>query len=171
MPLKISVVIPAYNASKTLDAAITSCLQQSYAPYEIIVVNDASSDNTTHIAQQYNEVTLITLEQNSGPSKARNVGWNGAKGDLVAFLDSDDVWHFDKLEVINKIFSEYTDIQLLGHSYAVKNTKYSVDSSAFLQRKSYLSILLRNPYQPSCMAIRTQLPLRFNESFRYCEDH
>ena len=168
--MRISVVIPAYNSANSISNAITSCMQQTLAPYEIIVINDASTDNTTDILSSFPNVKLISLTINSGPSKARNTGWDIATGDIVAFLDADDTWKPNKLDEISKVFANNPEIQLLGHAYDVKGKHESKESKA-LYKKSYVSILLKNPYQPSCMAIRTELPLRFDETYRYCEDH
>lgn len=168
--MKISVVIPAYNASGSLRRAIESCMRQTSKPHEIIVVDDASRDNTIEIAKQYTDIILLPLEQNSGPSKARNTGWDAATGDIVAFLDADDEWYEEKLAIISKVFQQNKDIKFLGHPYSLQKASINKgEPQAFI--KSYTNILLRNPYQPSCIAVKKTLPLRFDESYRYCEDH
>lgn len=164
-------MIPAYNAAHSLKKAIDSCMEQSLKPYEIIVVNDTSTDNTSDIAMQYQGVQVITLIENSGPSKARNAGWDAATGDIVAFLDADDSWKKDKLEQISHVFASNTNIQLLGHDYEISGHTTDNTHSKSVQQKSYTSILLKNPFQPSCMAIRRKMSLRFDETYRYCEDH
>lgn len=169
--MKISIVIPAYNAANSLKKAIDSCMQQTLKPYQIIVVNDASTDDTDNLATEYNEVLVITLNENSGPSKARNTGWNAATGDIVAFLDADDSWKENKLELISEIFANNDNVQLLGHAYDVVGHTMNRKQNNNIQQKSYASILLKNPFQPSCMAIRREMPLRFDETYRYCEDH
>ena len=93
-----SVVIPAYNAERFLDEAIESVLGQTYAPVETIVVDDGSSDRTAEIARAYDGVTLI-VQENSGPSAARNRGFAASRGEFVAFHDSDDAMAPDKLAV------------------------------------------------------------------------
>lgn len=170
LSLKVSVVIPAYNAAETIAAAINSVFLQTVKPYEVIVVDDGSKDNSTDIAGQFAGVFVLTQKENAGPSAARNKGWNAATGDIIAFLDADDTWVPDKLEEILKVFSKNKDIQLLGHSYAVAG-KPPKSHSDVLSSKSYTSILLRNPYQPSCMAVQNSIETRFDETYRYCEDH
>lgn len=167
--MKISVVIPAYNAADSIEAAIHSCLMQTVSAHEIIVVDDASTDNTIQIAKQFNQLKIISLPQNSGPSAARNKGWDTATGDIIAFLDSDDTWLNNKLETINKVFSEHNEILYLGHPYIVN----SLDkiSNAAISKLTYASIILRNPFQPSCISVRRGQTERFDESYRYCEDH
>lgn len=169
--MKTSVIIPAYNAANTIERAIESCLQQSLPASEIIVIDDASTDNTCEIVSKYKEVTLLNQTTNQGPSAARNKGWDAASGDIIAFLDSDDTWHKDKLKIITEIFTDYGHIQYLGHTYSTSNDS-SIDISTLKVRPvNYWSIIAQNPYQPSCIAVRRALPERFDESYRYCEDH
>lgn len=170
LSLRVSVVIPAYNAAATISAAIASVLAQTIKPYQIIVVDDGSTDNTTDIAIQHAGVFVLTQKENAGPSAARNTGWDAATGDIVAFLDADDTWKPEKQEAIINVFSADNELQLLGHSYEVAGIPANNNSNQ-LSPKSYLSILLRNPYQPSCMAVRNSLNIRFDETYRYCEDH
>jgi glycosyltransferase involved in cell wall biosynthesis len=94
----VSVVIPAYNADRFLDEAIESVLAQTYSPLELIVVDDGSTDQTGAVASAYSEATVITQE-NSGPSTARNRGAAVARGEFLAFHDSDDAMTPDKLAV------------------------------------------------------------------------
>lgn len=94
----VSVVIPTYNRRQFVPAAIDSVLAQSFRDFEIIVVDDGSSDGTAELlARDYPAIRTIVLPANGGRSMARNVGWAMARGDYVAFLDSDDLWQPDKL--------------------------------------------------------------------------
>lgn len=98
----ISVILPTYNRKNTIKRAIDSVLNQTYKNIELIIVDDASSDGTLEfVSRQYGEderITYIINEENLGPSGARNVGVANAKGSWIAFQDSDDEWHMDKLE-------------------------------------------------------------------------
>lgn len=100
MPEKplVSVVIPAYNAERYLGEAIESVLAQTYQPLETIVVDDGSSDRTAEVARACDEVTVI-VQENSGPSAARNRGFAASRGEFIAFHDSDDAMTPDKLAV------------------------------------------------------------------------
>lgn len=169
--MKISVVIPVYNGANTLANAIESCLNQTIQPHEIIVVDDASSDNSKAVAEKYKQVKLISLSVNSGPSTARNKGWDEATGELVAFLDSDDIWHPEKLGVINSVFEDYGHIQYLGHSYTLDDFAEINKEALSVSHQTYFATILRNPYQPSCITVRKAISDRFDESYRYCEDH
>lgn len=100
--IKVSVIIPFYNRSKLVIRAIKSVLKQTHKNYEIIVINDGSTDDITevkNIAKQNKNVKLINVRPNKGAANARNVGIDNATGSYVAFLDSDDVFEPKKLEV------------------------------------------------------------------------
>ena len=96
----ISVVIPTYNCSQFIISAIHSVLDQSYENYEIIIVDDGSTDNTKEVLKPYIEEKKIqyVFQNNLGPSAARNKGIKLSKGEYIAFLDADDLWIPGKLE-------------------------------------------------------------------------
>lgn len=97
----VSVIIPAYNRLHLIEPAIQGVLSQTYESYEIVVVDDASTDGTSRwIAEHYAQVRLIALEHNVGAAEARNVGIRAAEGELIAFLDSDDYWENNYLTVL-----------------------------------------------------------------------
>ncbi|MBI5097985.1 MAG: glycosyltransferase [Nitrospirae bacterium] len=96
---RVTVIVPVYNRQQTVRRAIDSVLFQSYMPEKIVVVNDGSTDGTQEILKSYGDkLTLVSLPENSGPSRARNEGIQYAKTDWVAFLDSDDSWEKNKLK-------------------------------------------------------------------------
>ena len=98
--MSISVIIPVYNARKYLGQAIESVLAQSLKPLEIIVVDDGSTDNSVAVAQEFEpDITLLKLAENNGAGAARNLGINKASGRYLAFLDADDFWVRNKLEI------------------------------------------------------------------------
>lgn len=96
----VSIIIPVYNAQKYIKETIDSILSQTYENYEIILVDDCSTDNTANIIKQYsdNRIVYHLQEKNGGAGVARNTALSIAKGQYVAFLDSDDIWESDKLE-------------------------------------------------------------------------
>lgn len=98
----VSVIIPAYNAAAWISESLDSVLRQTYADWEIIVVDDGSTDNTTEVVESYSaqdeRIRLLTQAVNRGPSTARNIGMLAARGDYIAFLDADDLWLPAKLE-------------------------------------------------------------------------
>lgn len=101
MPL-ISIVTPSFNSNKFLSATINSILVQSFTDWELIVVDDCSTDDTVQLVQQFveqdNRIKLIQLPENSGAAVARNTAIDAAMGRYITFLDSDDLWKEDKLE-------------------------------------------------------------------------
>lgn len=101
--MKVSVIIPVYNAQETIVRALNSVVKQSIKPFEIIIINDGSSDMSLSIINTYirnHELFNFNFinKKNGGVSSARNAGLKIAKGDYIAFLDSDDEWLFDKTE-------------------------------------------------------------------------
>lgn len=99
MSKKVSVIIPVYNGYDNIKKAINSVLEQSYKPYEIIIIDDASTDNTQEQIPNNKLIKYKRLNSNVGGGEARNVGLKLAKGDLIAFLDSDDIWFKNKLMI------------------------------------------------------------------------
>jgi glycosyltransferase involved in cell wall biosynthesis len=95
----ITVVIPTYNRCDFLKAAIDSVLSQTFQDFELIVVDDGSTDNTIDLIRSYGDSLVYLKHDNQGPSAARNRGIEASRGDLVAFLDSDDRWHPEKLHI------------------------------------------------------------------------
>ncbi|MGF2161413.1 glycosyltransferase family 2 protein [Enterococcus avium] len=99
----ISIIIPCYNREKTIKDAIFSVLEQTYSDIELIVVDDCSLDESVNIINNIancdSRIKLIELEKNSGANYARNVGISKSKGEFIAFQDSDDLWHKDKLSI------------------------------------------------------------------------
>ena len=93
----ISVIIPAYNAEAFIRTAIESVLAQTLPAYEILVVDDGSTDQTPLIVEEYGAAIVLIHLENGGPARARNYGTELAKGEYVAFLDADDSWRADKL--------------------------------------------------------------------------
>lgn len=94
---QVSVVIPVYNREKFLKRAIDSVLAQTFDDFEIIVVDDGSTDGTPELLQCYKDQIITIRQENAGAAAARNAGIAAARGEFLAFLDSDDEWRADKL--------------------------------------------------------------------------
>lgn len=95
---RVSTIIPAYNAARYVGAAIESALAQTYTDNEIIVVDDGSSDDTPRVLESYGSRITFLRQPNAGVSAARNKALSVASGELIAYLDADDMWHPEKLE-------------------------------------------------------------------------
>lgn len=96
--LSVSVVIPAYNAERFLAEAIDSVLSQAHGSLEVIVVDDGSTDGTAGVARNYDSRLRLLQQPNRGIGSARNAGVDAASGELLAFLDADDIWTDGALE-------------------------------------------------------------------------
>jgi glycosyltransferase involved in cell wall biosynthesis len=97
-PPRVSVIIPAYNAAGHVRRAVDSVLAQSLQDYELLVVDDGSTDATRAVLAEYGDRLRLLAKQNGGPAAARNHGLQHARGEYVAFLDADDYWKTDKLQ-------------------------------------------------------------------------
>ncbi|MCG2714307.1 MAG: glycosyltransferase [Candidatus Omnitrophica bacterium] len=131
----ISVIIPTYNSASTIDRVLNALFQQKGIEkdeYEVLIVDDCSTDNTLEIVKNFS-VSLISLDKNLGPAVARNRGVKEAKGELVAFIDSDVVLKEDALLIIKKKFAGKSYISVLVGIYAEK----SANSGPF---RSYLAL-------------------------------
>jgi glycosyltransferase involved in cell wall biosynthesis len=120
----ISVILPTFNRVLTVGRAIDSVLAQSFGELEVIVIDDGSTDATLELIQAYQDprLTLLAHERNRGAAAARNTGAAAARGDWLAFLDSDDVWHPDKLAL------QLEHLQAAGPDARASCTGYEVDS-------------------------------------------
>ncbi len=117
----VSVITPTYNSERFIGETIESVLNQTYDHWEMMIVDDASTDQTVELVEQYQKrdarIKLIILDQNSGSAIARNTAMDHANGKYFAFLDSDDMWTFNKLEkqvefmLENDIAFSYTQYQ------------------------------------------------------------
>jgi len=121
---KVSVIIPTYNSAIYLPEAIESVLAQTYKDFEIIVIDDGSTDNTKDAVTPYLDRIIFLDGPNGGPCKARNRGIQKSSSEYVAFLDADDMWYPDKLECQMAVFSEnqHYDMVHSDASYSRKNT-------------------------------------------------
>jgi glycosyltransferase involved in cell wall biosynthesis len=111
---RVSVIIPTFNSAALVVEAIESVLAQSYPAFEVIVVDDGSVDNTRSRLAEFKHPVRYVRKENGGVSSARNRGLEEASGDLIAFLDADDVWHPDKLRRQVEVMNRRPELGLLG---------------------------------------------------------
>jgi len=96
-PPLISCIVPVFNGERYLKEALDSIRAQTYRPLEILVVDDGSTDGTAAVVATYDDQVRYLRQENAGPAAARNLGLSAIRGEIVAFLDADDLWHQEKL--------------------------------------------------------------------------
>ncbi|MGD9509363.1 MAG: glycosyltransferase family 2 protein [Geminicoccaceae bacterium] len=109
----VSCVVPVYNGAAFLEEALASALEQTRPPLEVILVDDGSTDATPEVAARLGSRIRYVRQENAGPAAARNCGIGLARGDLVSFLDADDLWHPEKLERQVARFAAQPQLELL----------------------------------------------------------
>lgn len=116
--MKFSIVIPLYNKGKSVKKTIESVLDQIFTDFELIIVNDGSTDNSIDVVNTFTDprITIINKE-NGGVSSARNVGIKKTKGDYVVFLDADDLWSEYHLIELDYLINKYQDKKVFSTSY------------------------------------------------------
>ena len=171
----VSVIMPAYNSDVFIEESINSVLNQSYSNIELIVLNDGSSDHTQQIMDSFGDRIKAVHTSNHGVAAARNKEIKLAKGEWIAFCDSDDVWFPDKLEKqltsINNFIWSYTDSFYIGGEYA--GTDKRSDLSEMVEGSIFESLLVENILTTSSLLIKKQVLLDnglFDESLQALED-
>ena len=153
----VSVIMPAYNTEAYIADAIRSVLEQSYALWELIVIDDASADNTAAIIEDFcrldSRIRCITFQTNQGVAAARNAGLDCAKGDYVAFLDSDDLWHPEKLRMQ---LARIVQADLVYTAYSVMNAQGELLYNYNVPDRVSLDMLLKE----NCIGCSTVLVKR-----------
>lgn len=170
----ISVVVPTYNSSQTIERAILSVSRQTFLPLEIIIIDDHSHDNTLEIIENLKlNVDLIILknEKNHGPSISRNRGIEISRGEWIAFLDSDDYWHPQKLEIQKRLLST------TGHHFVGSIATYGVEPNSHLSSTltkvkeiSPLKMMWKNYFHTPTVLVRKSTDLKFSSEMLYAED-
>jgi len=175
--MRISVVIPTHNRAKLLERALHSVQQQTHAPYEVIVVNDGSEDQTRQLVEQKFPHYRHLYQPNRGVSSARNLGILAARGDWIAFLDSDDEWLPGKLEAQRQQLSGSPDLRI-SHTEEIwirngvrvnQMNKHKKSGGHIFQRCLPLCVI-----SPSSVMIHRSIfdsVGLFDESLPACEDY
>jgi glycosyltransferase involved in cell wall biosynthesis len=137
---RVSIVLPVYNREKQIARSINSILEQSFDDFELIVIDDCSTDKTEHIVRAYtdNRLHYIKLKANVGGAKARNIGIGFARAELVAFQDSDDEWHSNKLEINIKILDEFKCVSAICSRMSYEE---SIENIQELKNKNKAALL------------------------------
>ena len=135
----VSVIVPAYNAEKTIEKCLDSLLNQTLKSIEIIVINDCSKDNTLKILKKYkSKIKLLDNKKNLGPAGSRNRGLDAATGDYIGFVDSDDWVALNMFELMSSKMDDEVDLVACSRINVTKNgekkiinTNKDTDAKAF----------------------------------------
>ncbi|MFC1708663.1 glycosyltransferase family 2 protein [Candidatus Omnitrophota bacterium] len=173
----ISVVIPTFNRCKFLKKAIDSVLSQTYVNFELIVVDDGSTDDTGQMIEGYSNRLKYIYQQNKGPACAKNAGVKESKADLIAFLDSDDRWAKEKLEIQSKAMQANPEY-LISHTQEIwyKNGKLLNQKK---KHRKYNGFIFDKCLPICAVGMSTAMVKRelfdevgiFDESLPCCEDY
>lgn len=177
--IPVSVVIPCYRCADTISRAVESVVSQTQKPAEVILVDDASGDDTLSvlhaIEKQYlGWVKVIALNQNQGVANARNVGWNSATQPYIALLDADDAWHPSKIKIQYQFMQDNTQVVLCGHDVKMITNNSKPNWQLTKLDIGYVSkkrLLISNPFFTSSIIMRKDIGFRFDSTKRYMEDH
>mgnify|MGYP002277350096 CR=1 FL=1 len=186
--IMVSVIIPMYNNEDTIGYAIESVLNQDYDNYEILVIDDGSTDNSIDAATKAllgcTKCCVLFHEngRNKGVSATRNVGIKSASGELLAFLDADDLWESNKLSACVEPFMQYPSIVMVYHSakvFTVDNATMKAHGVYGSGRAGYRKVSYPDIYKNSFVAPTSSVVIKrqvldkcglFYENWKYGED-
>lgn len=177
--VSVSVVVPAYESSPTIGRTLTSVMEQTSIPREVIVVDDGSiaSDELATAVEKASSgchvrVRLHRLDANRGPAAARNIGWDlaSAESEYVAFLDADDRWDPLKLRNQTEWMQGHRDIAWTAHRCRAGKGSMTRHTPSRNQMLSRNRLLTSNPVATPTVMIARHVQSRFREHLRSCED-
>lgn len=158
-----SIVIPVFNKEKYVGRAISSVLNQTFSEFELIIIDDGSTDNSMCIIEQFKDSRIkIISKENEGVSTARNVGIKNAKYEYIAFLDADDVWNPNFLKIVYKLIQDFPEAGAYYTNYKIVK-KEKKQNDQFKINKDYKCILINDyflfaikdkPMWTSCVVVK-----------------
>jgi glycosyltransferase involved in cell wall biosynthesis len=173
---RVSVIIPAYNQGCFLVSAIESVLAQTYQDFEIVVVDDGSTDNTAEVAQSYSDPRVrYVYQDNRGLSAARNTGIRHSAGEFLSFLDSDDLFLPEKLELLTAVLDDRSDVGFVAGQAQPIDEQGKPTGKLFATPlpENGRELLNGNPLHVGSVLLRREWQERvgfFDESLRSYED-
>ena len=183
MRAPVSVIIPCYRCAGTIAHAVESVICQTALPEEILLIEDGSDDGEKTLASLYRvqqkhqgktSIRVIPLSENSGPSGARNAGWEVATQPYLAFLDADDSWHPQKLEIQYQWMAAHPEVMLTAHqSVWIRQGNLFPDLPSTIQARAIgrVQLLMSNCFPTRSVMLRRSIAYRFDPSRRYAEDY
>lgn len=175
---KVSVVIPCYNNGQYLRECLDSVLNQTFSDFEVLVVDDGSTDNCAEIAKSYGQRLKYLRRENKGPAAARNAGIEASQTEYIAFQDADDLWYPEKLELQIKYLEENSNFPWVYSDMSTFNDRQNLQDSWFSDRATYqgkvFEKLIFNNFIPTITVLVKKKALLevggFDQSLRSCED-
>jgi len=155
-----SVIIPLYNKEFSVGKTIESVLIQTFEEFEIVIVNDGSTDNSLEVIQQFNDSRIKIIDKsNGGVSSARNRGVKEAKYDWVCFLDADDLWMEGHLETLIQMIEQFSQYRVFSASYVVSDEEFIhiQDSSVIIIEDYFKEAIKRHFFWTSVTCIHASV--------------
>ena len=115
----VSVIIPVFNGEKYIKQALETVYSQSYKNFEVVCVNDGSTDNTEAIVKYFDKKIIYYFQNNKGQSAARNTAIKLSHGDLIALLDADDIWFPEKLKLQVNYFLDHPEVSMVHSNISI----------------------------------------------------
>jgi len=171
----VSVIIPTYNRRELLRKALDSAKGQTYRDFEILVVDDGSTDDTRLFVEGIAGVRYL-FQENGGPAKARNLGIRNARGSMIAFLDSDDLWSPHFLETQVRILNNHREVGLTctGFTVGKKTPRHFFERQEVILGDLYPKLYKQSFIRTPAVVVRKECLAAvggFNEAYRWSEDH
>lgn len=171
----VSIIIPCFNCAFFVTDTLESVLNQNYKNKEILVINDGSTDDSEMILNRYGTKITIIQQQNKGLSEARNSGLAHAKGEFIAFLDSDDYWEHDFLvEMVDKAITGHHDIVYCGWQHVGTYQQPPFVPPDYEKMDNKIELMIESPRWVVHSALLHRRVLehvnKFDAKWRYCED-
>lgn len=174
----ISVIIPCFNSSETIEKCLSSVINQTLLPSEILLIDDCSSDNgltkkcIETLREKHKEqfsIKTFFSSSNKGPGSSRNLGWENANYPYLAFLDSDDIWEKNKIMCQWNYLKENPEVHVLGSNIKENQLCKKVSRNKLRELKPK-HLLLKNPFCNSSVIVDKKIPYRFEEGSYFSED-
>ena len=173
----ISVIIPLYNKEQIIDRCIHSVLSQDYDNFEVVIVNDGSTDRSAEIVKSVDDSRIRLIEQeNGGPSKARNTGVRNAKGEWIVFLDADDEFLSGALKTFGNLIHNHPNVGMFGCSYITNDGKNVIEpykiKDGYYKNCYKVFVTAMYNYRTGCTIVKRDIALNnpFDENLWRYED-